>query len=345
MQTRSFLPLAEAQSPFFVGLDLGGTNIKVGVVDDLGRPLSWHSIRTHVENGPEDAARRMGQAVLEAIRLTGLAPADVARVGLGSAGTMDIPAGRLVKPANLKGWDDFPIRDRVACHCGLPVSFANDASAAAFGELWVGSGRELRSLVLLTLGTGVGCGIIIDHRTLQGEHSHGGEFAHTIIDCDPQSRLCGCGQRGHFEAYVSATGLVGRTREALDAGRASSLTARIAAGGALTPILVAEEAQAADALSLEIIAGTARYLGIGIVNLMHTVDPAGILLGGAMTFGGHQTELGRQFLAWVKAAVAARAYPVLVANTRIDFATLGGDAGYIGAAGIARRDHLGLSKC
>ena len=122
-RTNNFISLNQAQPPFFVGIDLGGTNIKVGVVDDLGRPLSWLTDPTESEKGPEDAARRMGKAVLEAIRKAGLEPAAVARVGLGSPGTMDIPAGKLVKPVNLKGWDDFPLRDRVSAHCGLPVTF------------------------------------------------------------------------------------------------------------------------------------------------------------------------------------------------------------------------------
>ena len=160
-QDRRFIALEEAQAPFFVGVDLGGTNIKAGVVDDRGRPLSWLSVPTDADKGPEDAAARMGAAVLQAVQKAGLEPSAIARVGLGSPGTMDIPAGMLISPVNLKGWDNFPIRDRVSHHCGLPVTFANDAAAAAYGEFWVGSGREFHSMVLFTLGTGIGCGIII----------------------------------------------------------------------------------------------------------------------------------------------------------------------------------------
>ena len=137
-QKRRIISASQAQPPLFAGIDLGGTNIKVGVVDDLGRPLSRLSIPTEVEKGPEDAARRMGRAVIEAAGQAGIEPAAIVRVGLGSPGTMDIPSGRLVKPVNLKGWDDFPLRDRVAAHCGLPVTFENDANAAAYGEFWVG---------------------------------------------------------------------------------------------------------------------------------------------------------------------------------------------------------------
>jgi glucokinase len=330
---------AKAKAPLFVGLDLGGTNIKVGVVDDLGQTLSYLTAPTEVERGPDDGARRMGEAIHAAIREAGLAPADVVRVGLGSPGTMDIPAGKLVDPANLPGWADYPIRDRVRDACGLPVSFANDARAAAYGELWLGSGRGYKSLILLTLGTGIGCGIIVCDAILDGAHSHGGEFGHSIIDYHDNARVCGCKKRGHFEAYASATAVTLRTQEALDAGRASSLTGRLAAGEELSPKLVAEEAAAGDALSLEIILDTAGYLGVGIVTLMHTIDPEVILLGGAMTFGGKESPLGRRFLARVQEEIHRRAYKFLADRTVIDFAALGGDAGYLGAAGIARRDY------
>jgi len=335
-QPRDFIRLQDAKSPFFVGIDLGGTNIKVGLIDDLGRTLAWLTVPTHVEQGAEDASRRMGEAVHKVINDAGLKPSDVAAVGLGSPGTMDIPGGRLMVPANLKGWEYFPIRDRVAHYAKLPVVFANDATAAAFGEFWIGSGRDFHSMVLLTLGTGIGCGIIIGDLLLDGEHSHGGEFGHSIIDTDENARICGCGQPGHFEAYASATAVVKRTREALDARWASSLSARLAQGEELTAKLVAEEAEKGDELCRHIILQTARYLAIGIVNLMHTIDPNGILVGGAMTFGGCETHIGRLFLERTRQEVKRRAYPILAEKTVIDYAMLGGDAGYIGAAGIAR---------
>jgi len=337
---RKIISKDEAQRPLFVGLDLGGTNIKVGVVDNLGRTLSYLTTPTEVERGPDAGARRLGEAIHAAIREAKLLANDVVRVGLGSPGTMDIPAGKLVDPANLPGWGDYPIRDRVRDACGLPVSFANDARAAAFGELWLGSGRGYQSLILLTLGTGIGCGIIVRNAILDGAHSHGGEFGHSIIDYHDNARVCGCKKRGHFEAYASATAVTLRTQEALAAGRSSSLSQRLAAGEELSPKLVAEEAAAGDALSLEIILDTAAYLGVGIVNLMHTIDPEVILLGGAMTFGGNESPLGRRFLSRVREEVHRRAYKFLADRTVIDFAALGGDAGYLGAAGIARRDYL-----
>jgi glucokinase len=338
--SRQFIPLSAAQPPFFAAIDLGGTNIKAGVVDDLGRPLSWLSVPTNIQRGPEEGSHSMARAVLEAIAKAGLQPAEIARVGLGSPGTMDIASGLLLEPSNLPGWWNFPIRDRVSEHSGLPVTFANDARSAAFGEFWVGIGRDFHSMVLFTLGTGVGGGIIIGDFSIEGEHGAGAELGHVIIDYHDTARLCSCGGRGHLEGYASATALIQRTAEALADGRPSSLSARVASGAELTPVLVAEQAELGDSLANEIIRDTARYLGVGIVTAMHTIDPDLVVLAGAMTFGGHQTALGRHFLETVRQEVRERAFPLLAEDITIDYASLGGDAGFIGAAGIARLEYL-----
>jgi glucokinase len=335
-QTRTFLPADEAQAPLFVGIDVGGTNIKLGLVDDLGRPLAWNSIPTVSGNGPEETARRMGQTVRAMIASAGLKQQDIAGVGLGLPGILDIPGGRIVRVVNMKRWDGFPVRDRVAWHCGLPAAMANDADSAAYGEFWAGSGRGFNSMALLTLGTGIGCGIVLGNRVLSGEHSFGGECGHIIIDCNPTARMCGCGRSGHLEAYASATAVIQRTQEAIRNGRATSLNAAVAEGTALTPELLCKEAEKGDILCMELIDETADYLAAGIVNVMHTVDPSGILLGGAMTFGGADNSVGRRFLERVRSEVQLRSFDILSSQTVIDFATLGGDAGYIGAAGIMR---------
>ncbi len=336
---RPRLTLAEAQAPFFVGVDVGGTNIKIGLVDDLGRSLSYLRVPTSTESGPEAGCQRMGEGVRRVIAEAGLTLPYIARVGLGTPGTMDINSGRLLHPHNLPGWHEFAIRDRLSHHAGLPVSYANDANAAAYGEYWVGSGRGFKSLVLLTLGTGIGCGIIIGDLAIVGENFHGAECGHIIIDLADDARMCGCGLTGHLEAYASATAVIQRTTERLAGGQASSLSERINRGEALTPLLVAQEAEAGDAIALQIVIDTARYLGVGIVTLMHTIDPSVVLLGGAMTFGGPASTLGELFLTRVKAEVRRRALPVPADKTKIDFASLGSDAGYIGAAGLARMEY------
>lgn len=331
-----WLPLASARRPLYAGVDVGGTNIKVGLVDDLGRTLAFHTEPTRVDQGPEDAAARMGRAVHALAAQTGVAVNDVARVGLGTPGPMDLAAGTILRAGNLPGWDNFPIRDRVALHAGRPVTFANDANAAAYGEFWIGSAKDASSLVMLTLGTGVGGGIIIGDTNVEGAHSHGSECGHIIVDTSPAARSCPSGHAGDLEAYCSATALVARAREALGRSAAGHLAAAVVGGEALTPILVSTAAERGDPLARELIIETARWLGIGIVTLMHTIDPEMVVIGGAMTFGGESAPVGGLFLDAVRAEVRSRAFPLLAEKTAIRYASLGGDAGYIGAAGLAR---------
>lgn len=333
---RVVVPLAEVRRPLYAGVDLGGTNIKAALVDDLGRCAAFHTEKTHAERGPEDAAARMGAAVDVLARQAGIVAADIAAVGVGSPGPLDLQAGTIVRAGNLVGWDNFPLRDRVAAHCGLPVTFANDANAAAYGEFWVGAGRAHESLVLLTLGTGVGGGIIIGDLNVEGAHSHGSECGHMIVDPFETARTCPCGRTGHLEAYCSAKSLVARAEEALAAGGRGTLAAAVAAGESLTPILVGREAEAGDRLATDLVMETARWLGIGIVSLMHAIDPEAVMIGGAMTFGGERAPVGRAFLERVRAEVRRRTFPTLAEKTVIGYASLGGDAGSIGAAGLAR---------
>jgi glucokinase len=344
MFSRQIIPRSQAQPQFFVGIDLGGSSSKIGVVDNVGNTLSYINVPTAIDQGPENGAQRMGLGALEALRNAGVDVGEVRRIGLGSPGTMDLATGMLIQPVNLRGWNNFPLRDRLSHYCGLPVTFANDGAAAAFGEFWLGAGQEMHSLVMFTLGTGIGCGIIVDGSSIDGRHSHGAECGHIAIDFHDDARMCSCGQPGHLEAYASATALVKRTIEALESGRKTSLNARLEHGAELSPIVIGEEAEAGDSLCLELVLDTARFLSVGIVTLMHTIDPDVVVLGGAMTFGGNNSALGRQFLQRIREEVRRRAFPILAQQTTIDYARLGSDAGYLGAAGLARAEYL-RQKC
>jgi len=336
--TRSLLPLSQARLPLYAGVDLGGTNIKAALVDDGGRIVAFHTEPTHADRGPEDTAARMGRMVHALAHLVGIATSDIAGVGLGTPGPQNLETGVILRAGNLPGWDNFPIRDRLAAHCGHSVTYANDATAAAYGEFWVGSGRDYESLILLTLGTGVGGGIIIGDASIDGAHSHASEFGHIIVDASATARKCPFGHSGDLEAYSSATALKARAAEAIEQGAGGSLAAAVRAGEELTPILISREAASGDPLAMELILETARWLGIGIVTLMHTLDPEAVLIGGAMTFGGEEAAVGKAFIERVRAEVRARAFPLLAAQTIIRYASLGGDAGSIGAAGLARRN-------
>jgi glucokinase len=333
------IPLARAAPPFFLGFDVGGTSIKIGIVDDTGHTVARCSLPTMQAQGPENACQRMQQRAAELAEEVSIELKQVMGVGLATPGTMDIKAGMLLQPHNLRAWWDFPIRDHLRDVIGKQVAFANDASAAAYGEYWVGSGADFQSMVLFTLGTGIGGGIIQDGKSLDGEHSHGSECGHTYIQSGPTARMCGCGQAGHLEAYSSGKAVVQRTLEALESGRESSIGKRIAAGETLTPLIVSQEAEKDDNLALEIVMDTADYLSLGAVNMMHTIDPEAVIFGGAMNFGGADSDLGRRFLERIRHHIQQRAFPALAKVIHVDFAELGGHAGYIGAAAVGRAMH------
>jgi len=319
----------------YLGVDVGGTNTKVGVVNDHGESLSYLSVPTHADRGPEAGLQMIAGAARRAVEECGKSIDDIRAVGLATPGTMDIPAGMLLNPPNLPEWHDFPIRDRLAAELGRPTVLQNDANAAAYGEFWVGAAHEANSMVLWTLGTGIGSGIIIGDLILEGEHSHGSECGHMVIEME-NGRLCTTGQYGTLEAYCGGRALVDRCEEALVRGRKSLLRDWLDEGEELTPLLMAQAAEQGDDLADELIMDAARCLGVGTTTLMHTIDPDMILFGGAMTFGRNETELGRRFISRIREEVRRRAFPVPYERTTIDYATLGNKAGYIGAAGCAR---------
>ena len=200
--------------------------------------------------------------------------------------------------------------------------------------LWAGAGKGVESMVLFTLGTGIGGGIILGDRILDGRHSHGAELGHQKIEMT-NPRQCGCGRWGCLEAYASALAIVKRTLEALaqDDGR-SSLQRFRPESQDLTAKDVFDAAAAGDALAGKIVEDTAYYLAVGAVNMMHTIDPDMVVYAGGMT------AAGEPFLARVRQHVQELALPVPAARTLIRYAELGSDAGYIGAAGCGRLEFL-----
>lgn len=332
-----------AEAPLFWGVDVGGTNIKLGLVDNRGQTLAFDRIATEENRGPQSAVDRLAQALKQVEQRIGDVAVEIAAVGLGTPGSMDLPNGMLVEPPNLPNWWHFPVRDAVAKATGRPVSFINDANAAAYGEYWLGAGRNHRSMILLTLGTGVGGGVIVEGELVNGVNSFGSECGHILVDSADDARLCVWGGgRGQLEAYASASGVVERTRDRLRAGGPEAQCSRLGGmlGGSdseLTAKKVYEAAEQGDALALEIIDETARWLGIGITTLVHTLDPGLVVLGGAMDFGGPSSTVGVRFLNRIREEFHRRTFENVYAGTVIDFATLGGNAGYLGAAGYARQ--------
>lgn len=320
--------------PYYVGLDLGGTSIKAGVVDQQGKLMAKSSAATPGDLGADAVIEQMVELASAVVAQAGLEWSGIEAVGIGSPGPIDFAHGRLASAPNLPKLKDVPIRDRIAQATGRPAVLENDANAAAFAEYWIGAGREpeVRDLVALTLGTGIGSGLVVDGRIVHGGFGSGGEAGHMILV--PNGRRCGCGQSGCLEAYTSAMHTARRASEAIEAGEPSSLGELLAApGGAITAKDVFEAAKAGDPLAGRIVDETATYLGIACVNLCRLLDPQMIV------FAGGMVQAGPYLLDRVNEAFAKHDWAMSESRVRIVPAVLGSDAGLIGAAGVAWDAH------
>lgn len=317
---------------YLVGVDLGGTNIKAGVTDLEGRILSRVKIETRAAEGPDVVSDRIAQAAHQAVdsaRDGGKAPDIewdlVLGVGVGSPGTIDLAAGVVTFSPNLKNMNGFGLRDAVSKRLdGASVVLENDANAAARGEQWVGAGRGAHSLVMLTLGTGIGGGIVLENEVWHGANGVAGELGHMSIKCD--GVRCACGNVGCIEAYASAPSMVRRMKEAIAAGVKTRLAAET---GSLTSKRIYEAAVAGDDAALENIQQTGRFLGIAISNILHMFNPRVVVLSGGVIGAGDM------LMQPIVDEVKKRTLEMCFEGTDIRFAELGEDAGFIGAAGCA----------
>lgn len=316
----------------YVGLDVGGTTMKGAVVDESGKAGPAVTLPTEAYKGQEHGLNQMCETIRQAVAAAGKTLGDIAAIGVATPGTMDIPGGIILDPPNLRPWQNVPVRAHIAGVFGLPTAFQNDANAAAFGEYWVGAGSEVKVMVMFTLGTGIGGGIIIDDKVLEGRHSHGAEVGHMKIDLG-KNRQCGCGRWGCLEAFASATSVVKRAQEAVaNISGPSILRDMLAETKEELPArVVFQAADRGDEQAIKVVDDTAYYLAVGAMNIMHLIDPDMIVYGGGMT------AAGEPFLARIRHYIHELAFPVPAQQTIVRYAQLGSDAGFIGAAACARQ--------
>jgi len=312
--------------PRYIGLDLGGTNVKAGAVDGDGKLIHKVSMPTARGHGPDAVTADMAKAARQVAKAAGWSMDDVSAIGIGAPGPIDFDRGVIIAMPNLDGFDHYPLRDKLARALGRPCELENDANAAAYAEFWVGAARDpnVRHVVMLTLGTGVGTGIIMDGRIFHGAFNNGAEGGHMIVQ--PNGRQCGCGQRGCVETYASASHVARIVNDALNSGEASSLSQL---EQPVESRQIFEAAVQGDALSLRVVNEAADYLGIACVSICRLLDPQVILFAGGMTLAG-------DFLFdRIRAAFNRHRWNVAEDRVQIGPATLGNDAGVIGAAGVA----------
>lgn len=316
---------------FCIGIDLGGTFIKFVAMDADNKAGELLQLPTPPEGGGEALAAQMAAGAEQVMETQGLSRDDCAGVGIGAPGPLSRSRGVVIATPNIPGMIDVPMRDMVAGRLSLPATLENDANAAAYGEFLCGAGQGARDIVLLTLGTGVGSGIIIDGKILHGRHEIGGEIGHMIVD--PGGEQCGCGQRGCLERYCSATNLADYAMRLIrDEGRQSSLKAKMAEAGSIDSKDIQEAAFAGDDLAAEVWDRGAYYLAVGLVSICRIFDPDKIILAGGMT------KAGDRLMKPVREHFGRLHWSLTEPKTEVCIAALGNDAGAIGAAGVAWQD-------
>lgn len=311
-----------------LAFDLGGTKFAFGVVAEDGTVLGSGRVETHAEAGPAQAVQRVAAGAQQLLVDLKLKPADLLALGIASPGPLDTARGCVDGSPNLPGWTGYPIEGELSQAFGnLPARIDNDCNAAALGEYVFGAGKGKRNLVYLTISTGIGGGAVIDGRLMRGANGNAAELGHIPLTLD--GPRCGCGNLGCWEAYASGTAIARRTREALAAGRPSSLLKFAGTIDQVTTHHLFQAMAEGDGLAKEIWAESIDYLGRGLGAVINTFNPDIIVVGGGVTAAGDALFIP------MRAKANAYAFPRLAAVCTIVPAALGGNVGVVGAAACA----------
>jgi glucokinase len=328
-----------SRDQYIIGIDLGGTNIVAGAMTaDGSRSLAVKSLPTNSAAGDESVAERIVGMVrtvmLDVISEVGAVKDDFIGVGVGAPGPLDRERGIVLVAPNL-GWKDFPLRDRIHDRIGLPTTLDNDANCATFGEWWQGAARGCKNVIGLTIGTGIGGGIILNGALYHGASDMAGEVGHTTIDLN--GRHCKCGNYGCLEAYASAPAIATRAREVLVREEGESVIPSMVGGRFedITAQTVYEAAKRGDQVANEIVRDTARYLGAGIANLLNIFNPDTVVVAGGVT------QAGDALFVPLRAEVRRRAFGPAVRAAQLVPGMLPGTAGMVGAVASFKQQYLG----
>ena len=334
-----------AQAPpeverLLLGIDVGGSYVKVGLVDRRGKLQAKVRAATPSLRTPQGVVAHALEFANAKLREFGLPVEALEAVGMAVPGVLDSQAYRLREVVNLPGWLNEPLLEILSETTRLQAAVVNDANAAAYAEH---SLRNLQreSLALITLGTGIGCGLVVGGDPYGGDHGCAGELGHIAVRFGPTALPCTCGSRGHLESYAGAAGVIARLREELarvdDASSPQSQIPPSLLEPDVSPKEIAEAAEAGCEPCRRVIEETAEFVGQAVGMLGQVIDPTVVLLGGAMTFGGPDRAMGDFFLSQVRQTVRETTLVQVGGNLIIEFATLGNDAGLLGAAMVAEQ--------
>lgn len=313
---------------YYIGIDIGGTNIACGVVNESYEIIARSKVKTNAPRPYAEILEDIKKAVVLACEEAKISPTDAESIGIGCPGTCNNDG--VVEYSNNLGFVNVPLRPDIEAAFGVKTYLDNDANAAAFGEFIAGSAKGAKNAVAITLGTGVGAGIIIDGKIYSGSNCAGGEIGHTVIVVD--GRPCTCGRKGCFEVYSSATGLVNMTREAAEQNPDSVMNTYIAEDGKVSARTAYRAMKQGDEAGKAVTEQYVKYLAAGIANTINTFQPDVLCVGGGVC------NEGDTLLVPLRKAVAEQVYTKNSAkNTEIVVCSLGNDAGIIGAALLCKQ--------
>jgi glucokinase len=315
---------------WLIGVDLGGTTTKIAFISFYGEILNKWEIPTDKSNEGKNIPTDIAKAIDRKLDELGHSKNEIHGIGIGAPGPVDLTSGIIYEAVNL-GWkDQYPLKDLLEVETSLPVVVDNDANVAALGEMWKGAGNGAKDLVCVTLGTGVGGGVIANGDIVHGKRGAAGEIGH-ITSIAVGGAPCNCGKSGCLETIASATGIVRLAHEALQKGQQEGKLGEIFREyGQVSAKDVFDAARNGEKSALEVIENVASHLGVALANIANTLNPEKIVLGGGVS------RAGDILLGPVKENFLKHSFPSVAKSTEIAIATLGNDAGVIGAAWLVK---------
>ena len=306
-----------------IGIDVGGTNVKIALVNEKGRIIYSNSIPTRAEMGYEYTIGNMKEAIKILLTETKLTPVDIEGMGFGFPGQIDCQKGIVRLAPNIPGWVDVPIANIMEEEFSIPTRVDNDVRCADLGELNFGAGVGCENLICITVGTGIGSGLIINGKLVRGASNAAGEIGHIKLDIQG-GRLCGCGDRGCLEAFASGPSIVALAEDYIKGGKSTKY--RELANPEITPYIVSEAAKQGDPVAKRIFTIVGEYIGVGLASVVNLLNPEKIIIGGGVAAAGDI------LMNPIKETLVKRAMPIAGAAVEVVPAQLGNTAGVIGAS-------------
>ena len=306
-----------------IGIDVGGTNVKLALVSPEGKIIYSNSIPTHAEMGYEYTVNNIKEAIRDLLKETDSQPNDIQGIGFGFPGQVDYKSGVVRLAPNIPGWVDVPIAQMIEEEFGIPTRVDNDVRCAALGELNFGAGKGCENLICITVGTGIGSGLIVNGKLVRGASNAAGEIGHIKLQMH-DGPICGCGDTGCMEAFASGPAIVAMAEDYIKGGKSTKF--RELANPDITPRIVFEAAKQGDPVAKRIYTIMGEYIGIGLSSVINLLNPEKVIIGGGVAASG-------EFLMEpIRETVKKRAMKIAGETVQIVPAELGNTAGVIGAS-------------